>query len=165
MNRMITRAGLAVGIAAALLLAVVSPASAATFGVWSLQSHKCMDVPNGSTSNNTPIIQWTCHGGTNQQWDFNWTGNGYQVVNRNSGKCLDVRNGSTADVVDLIQYTCTGASNQLWDTRLYASNYYQLVAKHSNKCADVENGRTHDGANIIQYTCTGTNNQLWLLLS
>jgi hypothetical protein len=32
-------------------------------------SGKCMDIYGASTSNGAALIQWTCHGGTNQQFN------------------------------------------------------------------------------------------------
>ncbi|MEY2116487.1 RICIN domain-containing protein [Rhodanobacter sp. FW106-PBR-R2A-1-13] len=31
-------------------------------------SGQCLDVPNSSTLKGTALIQYTCHGGPNQQW-------------------------------------------------------------------------------------------------
>ena len=59
-------------------------------------------------------MQWTCNGGTNQQWSLTNVGDHVQLVARHSGKCLDVRSGSTADGAAIIQWTCTGATNQQW---------------------------------------------------
>jgi len=31
-------------------------------------SGSCLDVPNGSTTQDTALITWTCNGGNNQNW-------------------------------------------------------------------------------------------------
>lgn len=33
-------------------------------------SGKCLDVRGASTQNGADVIQYSCHGGTNQQWGF-----------------------------------------------------------------------------------------------
>jgi hypothetical protein len=168
------RTKLAAAFAALLSLSAVavysSPASAAPLAsiynkaFWNLNSHKCLDVPNSNPLNNVNIIQWTCNGGANQQWDLienadKW----YSFVNRATGKCLDVRYGSQGNNADIIQFTCNGATNQQWGFGR-SGGYYFMAARHSNKCLDVENSRTNDGAVLIQYTCTYANNQLFDLL-
>jgi len=78
-------------------------------------SGKCLDVSGASTADGASVIQWTCSGGTNQQWSVQDAGNGYvRLVARHSGKCLDVGGASTADRASVIQWTCTGATNQQW---------------------------------------------------
>jgi streptogrisin C len=32
------------------------------------QSNKCVDAQNWGTGNGTKLIQWDCHGGSNQKW-------------------------------------------------------------------------------------------------
>ena len=61
------------------------------------------------------VIQYSCHGGTNQQWRLIYAGGGYYALQvRHSGKCLDVRGASMQDAADVIQYSCHGGTNQQW---------------------------------------------------
>ncbi|MBO0921959.1 family 43 glycosylhydrolase [Cellulomonas sp. zg-ZUI222] len=82
--------------------------------VRSVHSGKCLDVSGASGADGARLIQYTCHGGTNQQ--FSWrSGDGYeQLVTRNSGKCVGVVDGSTADGAALEQRTCTSAGTFQW---------------------------------------------------
>ncbi|UUI73672.1 RICIN domain-containing protein [Cellulomonas xiejunii] len=58
-------------------------------------------------------MQYTCHGGTNQQ--FTWrSGDGYEQLVTRSGKCVGVVGGSTADGAALEQRTCTSAGTFQW---------------------------------------------------
>jgi len=82
--------------------------------VRSVHSGKCLDVSGASGADGARLIQYTCHGGTNQQ--FSWrSGDGYeQLVTRSSGKCVGVVGGSTADGAALEQRTCTSAGTFQW---------------------------------------------------
>ncbi|MFI2431740.1 RICIN domain-containing protein [Streptomyces sp. NPDC018693] len=71
-------------------------------------SGKCLDVKGGSVANGATVQQWTCHGGTNQQWRLVQRTNGYfSLIARNSGKCLEIAGGSLFNGAGAIQYTCT----------------------------------------------------------
>lgn len=80
----------------------------------SVHSGKCLDVTGASTADGARLIQYTCHGRTNQQ--FSWRSvDGYeQLVNRTSGRCVGVVGGSTADGAALEQRTCTSAATFQW---------------------------------------------------
>ena len=80
-------------------------------------SGKCLDVSGASTEDGAAIIQWTCHGGANQQWRLEAVGEGYRFVARHSGKCLDVTGWSTDDGTGIIQWQCHGGANQTWLVR------------------------------------------------
>jgi hypothetical protein len=127
-------------------------------------SGKCADVVSGSTADGAEIIQYTCNGGGNQQWQIQSTGGGYhQIMSWSSGKCLDVDGSSTADGAQLIQWPCNGQPNQQWELRDAGGGHVQLVARHSGKCADVTSGSTENSARLKQYECHGGTNQQWSL--
>ncbi|MGR6921888.1 RICIN domain-containing protein [[Actinomadura] parvosata] len=126
-------------------------------------SGKCADVLQASTANAAEIVQYTCTGATNQQWQLRDLGNGYHnIVAQHSGKCLDVNNASTANNAPVIQYTCGTGTNQQWQLRpVSGTSYVEIVARHSGKCLDVSGQSTADGARLQQYTCWGGANQHW----
>ena len=126
-------------------------------------SEKCLDVPEWSTNDGTPVVQWTCNGGDNQRWNLETGSDGYsRLVALHSGKCLDVSGASTEDRADIIQWQCHGGQNQQWRVEVVPGGY-QLVAPHSGKCVDVRGEATTDGAQVIQWTCNGGANQTWIL--
>jgi beta-glucanase (GH16 family) len=69
------------------------------------------NVTNGSS-----VTTWQANGGSNQNWYFQDTGNGwYRIIPANGPySCLDIANAGTTDgsVVDIWQFT--SASSQLW---------------------------------------------------
>lgn len=125
-------------------------------------SGKCADVVGQSTANGTEIAQWSCHGGSNQQWRMQDLGNGYvQVVAGHSGRCLDVTENSTADGAALHQWDCHGGQNQQWQVNDTGDGHVRLVARHSGKCLEVSDGSTADGARLHQWTCHTGQHQQW----
>ena len=127
-------------------------------------SGKCADVANYDFSQSSPLIQWGCGAGANQNYWFKDLGTGYlQIIARHSGKCLEVNGASTADGAAVVQNTCNGATSQQWKTQKISGTtaYVKLVARHSAKCLDVTNQSTADGASLEQWTCNTGTNQQW----
>ncbi|SHF07267.1 RICIN domain-containing protein [Streptoalloteichus hindustanus] len=124
-------------------------------------SGKCLDVEHGSKDNGAPVIQWTCHGGTNQGW-FNdkLDDNSIVFTNLNSGKCLDVLGESKANEARVVQQTCNGRDSQRWFSIHHGSGVYSFQNKNSQKCLTVRGGGS-DGAAIVQADCDLANNQRW----
>nr|WP_100444534.1 family 43 glycosylhydrolase [Glycomyces xiaoerkulensis] len=124
-------------------------------------SGKCVDVLSASTENGAEIVQWDCHGGSNQQWDLREVGDGYvEIVSQSSGKCLDVEGQSTDNNAAILQWDCWGGANQQWEVR-DAGGEVEIVARHSGKCLDVVSASTENGARLQQYDCFGAANQRW----
>ena len=134
------------------------------FEVVARHSGKCLDVSGASTDNFASVIQWDCHGGANQQWQFVPLGDGYyRIVARHSGKVLDVYGVTTDDLAPIIQYESHGGVNQQWSLELVGDGYYRIVARHSGKALDVLGVSLENGTGIIQYTPHSGENQQWLL--
>jgi len=146
------------------------------------QSGRCVDVPNGVTTNGTQVQLYDCWGGTSQRWTYtsskqlqvygnkvqmwdcdgnaaaqNWTVSTSGTLTIDGG-CLDITgaNFSNGTLVEL--WTCNGGSNQQWQ----AVNG-QLVNPASGKCLDDPNSNTADGTQLILWACNGGSNQQWHL--
>lgn len=127
-------------------------------------SGKCLDVYGFSTDNGGDVVQWSCHGDSNQQWELIDLGDGYfEIVSQHSGLCLDVEGISTDDGANVFQWECLGGENQQWELRDAGDSLYEVVARHSDKCLDVAGISADDGANLQQYSCWGGENQLFSL--
>ena len=125
---------------------------------------KCLDVSGASTDAAAPVIQWTCHGGENQQWRLEPAGGGaVRIIARHSGQVLDVYGALLDDVTPIIQWPVHGGDNQAWTLEPASDGYVSIVARHSGKALDVEFASPDDGARVIQYTPHGGANQQWLL--
>jgi hypothetical protein len=74
-----------------------------------------LDVLNYSVVSNSTIITYAGTVGANEQWSFEYAGNGdYYIRSRHSGLYLDVRNGSTVNGAAIIQAEFTGKPLQRW---------------------------------------------------
>ena len=143
------------------------------YKVINYNSAKCLDVSGPSTANGAKIYQWTCHGGTNQQWRMvpDWFSDGYfMIVAAHSNKCLDVAGVSTANGAKVHQWACHNGANQQWSVAgpgggfpVPGNNRYQIRNRHSGKCLEVAASSTSQGATVRQWTCNGGLNQLWLV--
>ena len=134
------------------------------FEIVSRHSGQCLDVYGASTDAAAPVIQWTCHGGPNQQWRLEPAGGGaFRIIARHSGQVLDVYGGLVDDVTPIIQWPVHGGDNQAWTLEPASDGYMRIVARHSGKAMDVEYASADDGARVIQYTPHGGANQQWLL--
>lgn len=125
-------------------------------------SGKCLTVHGASKANNATVDQYTCVGGANQRWRFEWTGGlTYALRNENSGKCLTVHGASKAKGARVDQYTCVGASNQSFRINISTPSKTPIMPTHSGKCLDVQGGSKANNAPVIQWTCNGRSNQRW----
>jgi len=142
------------------------PSTTQYFEIVARHSGQCLDVFGGALDDVAPVIQWTCHGGTNQQWRIEPGTNGaVRIIARHSGKALDIFSASTDDTAPAIQYSWHGGDNQQWTLEPISEGYVRIVARHSGKALDVTGASLADGAAVIQYTAHGGANQQWLLRS
>lgn len=138
--------------------------TAAWYSLVNRNSGKAIDVYNLSTADGARITQWSRNGGTQQQWQFVSTGNGfYQLRSRLSGKVLDVAARSTADGAAIQQWSANGGTNQQFSIQTI-DGYIQLIARHSGKAVEVQGASTTDGGNVVQYADWNGTNQQWQLV-
>ncbi len=147
--------------ATALQRVQLSPAMWPSAPQRSASSGLCMDIYNGATTSGGAVIQWTCHGGANQDWRLNPVGDGsFEWRVRHSQMCLTVPAGSTQAGAALVQAPCDGSAHQRFHPRASAQGY-QWVAAHSGQCLDVNQNSLTAGATIIQWPCHADANQVW----
>jgi hypothetical protein len=143
----------------ALAAAYPTPASANHGGrtlFVNQNSGKCLEIAYWHTHDFATAVQFTCHSGNNQQWEYS-TSTGL-IMNLHSGKCLEVLGSSTANGAAVGQSTCHGGGNQEWS--LNPRN--GLVANtHSQKCLEVYGWSTADFGAVVQWECHGGSNQTW----
>ncbi|MGW4155418.1 arabinofuranosidase catalytic domain-containing protein [Micromonospora chersina] len=119
------------------------------------QSGRCLDVPDGSTTNGTQLQLWDCWGGTMQRWMY--TSDKQLTVYGN--KCLDAEAAGTAPGTRAIIWDCNGQSNQQWNLNSNGT----ISGVQSGLCLDAYNWGTTNGTRIVLWTCHGGANQQWSL--
>ncbi|MFI9584253.1 RICIN domain-containing protein [Streptomyces sp. NPDC052236] len=126
-------------------------------------SGKAVDVDGASTSAGAKLIQWSVHGGLNQQFDFVPSGDSYyQIRARHSSLVLQVAgSGSGADITQ--QQPDTNAVGQQWRVVDQGGGAVSLVNRQSGLAIDVWGESTADGARVSQWAVTGAANQRFQL--
>ncbi len=85
------------------------------FTIRAVHSGKAADLDGWSHVDGANIIQWDAANEENQQWFFEYVGDGWFTIrNRWSGKCLDVASSSTANGANVQQWTTLQGLNQQW---------------------------------------------------
>jgi fibronectin type 3 domain-containing protein/regulation of enolase protein 1 (concanavalin A-like superfamily) len=131
-------------------------------GRYLLVSHKSDKVMDGGASTNgTPLLQQPFNGGSSQQWDVAWQGNGqYRATAVNGTNVID--NGGTSSTgANLVIQPWSGNSSQLWTFLPDSDGFFHITSANSGLVADLNGGATTNGANIIQGAYNGSASQLW----
>jgi hypothetical protein len=124
----------------------------------------CMDENDWTTVSATQFQQWTCNGGTNQQFTFVPTATGsstYFIQPMTPDYCLDVSGASTASGAAIIQYPCNYNTNQQFTLRSVGTNVYQVVAQNSGLCIAPAGDSTANAAVLVQVSCSTAGTRTW----
>jgi hypothetical protein len=144
-------------IAAVAVVTGHSVASAAIVGtptpIVGVQSGRCLDVPNSSTTNGTQVQLWDCNTQANQRWTYT-SGRALQVY---GSKCLDAANRGTTNGTQVIIWDCNGQTNQQWNVNANGT----ITGVQSGLCLDANGAGTANGTRIILWSCNGQTNQQW----
>jgi endo-1,4-beta-xylanase len=124
--------------------------SGSTFRLRSESAGRCLDVPNGTTTNGTGLQIWDCYNGSNQQI----TQNGQTL--RLLGKCLDVP-ADAANGTRVRLWDCNGGNNQQWTSNGSAIS----SVRFPSLCLDVNAAATANGTAVILWSCHSNANQRW----
>jgi hypothetical protein len=117
------------------------------------QSGRCVDVPNGATTNGTQTQLYDCAGGSSQRWTYT-SGKQLQVY---GNKCLDANGMGTTNGTAVIIWDCNGQTNQQWN---FNSNG-TITGVQSGLCLDANGAATANGTKLVLWTCNGGSNQQW----
>ncbi|OLF14997.1 ricin-type beta-trefoil lectin domain protein [Actinophytocola xanthii] len=118
------------------------------------QSGRCVDVPNGTTTNGTQVQLWDC-GGANQSW----TRTAGRQLSFKGTACLDAANHGTTSGTQVIIWTCSGQANQQWNVNADGT----ITGVESNLCLDAAGQASGNGTKLVLWTCNGQPNQRWTL--
>ena len=130
-----------------------STGSVTPFALFVRSTGQALDASGAGSTNGTPLIQSTYHGGNNQRWYVTSLGNGqYNAFGVASFRSAEVNGASQSNnaVVDLWDYA--GGNNQKFTLADQGGGYYNVVFVHSGKAMQVLNNSSSNGAAIVQYT-------------
>ena len=124
-------------------------------------SHKCLDVPSASRSNNARIQIFHCHGyasnGANQRWEFvNLGGGVYWVVNVNSSMCLAPFPDNSPAGTIVLQEDCGAVTFDEW--RIVPSAFdpdgFELASLYfPGECMAARDSSGSDQTPVVVYPC------------
>ncbi|PAZ09467.1 hydrolase [Streptomyces sp. SA15] len=140
-------------------------ATPSAYRIVNRHSGKCLDVSGASGADGADVIQWTCNGGTNQQWRIEDLGNDTsRLVNVRSGKALDVDACGTADGTNIQQWSWLNNNCQKYRMPVTdQGGWVRLTNVNSGKVADVPGCGTADGSAVRQWRWLNNNCQQWQL--
>jgi hypothetical protein len=137
---------------------------------------KCLDVAGGYTNTDTPIVQYHCHHGLNQQFQLYDTFNGYQIQSMlNTNMCVGIHQAGWNQLMYLVP--CVDSSGfRPYTTRwLLDSSDLQQAVSHAELrtrasprgeqqyCVDIASGLDWDSLWMQIYGCHHGPNQQWEL--
>jgi len=128
-------------------------------------SGKVLDDRASAKNDGAAVVQWSRHGGPNQQWRFIDAGDGYfRLQNRNSGKVLDDLGWSKTAGSAVVQWKDLNGSNQQFKLAKSPNGYVRLVNRFSGMAVDVRNAAKTNGSGVVQNRDRGGADQQWKLV-
>ncbi|MFF4504208.1 RICIN domain-containing protein [Streptomyces sp. NPDC001401] len=128
-------------------------------------SGKVLDDRASAKNDGAAVVQWSRHGGANQQWRFIDSGDGYyRLQNRNSGKVLDDLGWSKTAGSAIVQWKDLNGTNQQFKLAKSPDGYVRLVNRFSGMAVDVHNAAKANGSGVVQNRDRGGADQQWQLV-
>ncbi|MDN3023510.1 RICIN domain-containing protein [Streptomyces sp. S.PB5] len=129
-------------------------------------SGKVLDDRGSAKNDGAAMVQWTRHGGANQQWRFVDSGGGYyRLQNRSSGKVLDDLGWSKTAGSAIVQWKDLNATNQQFKLAKSSDGYVRLVNRFSGMTVGVKSASKANGRDIVQNRDRSAANQQWKLVA
>jgi len=146
----------------------VDPGGGGNFsGTYEIQNEASGKVLNnqGSTTNGSPVSQWTEGSSVNLQWTFIATSGGYYQINSSmSGKDAVVQSASTASGAKIVQWSFGSSGDDQWLPQSNSDGSYTFVNLHSGLVLGDPGSSGSNGTQMDQETSNGGSNQKWNLL-
>jgi hypothetical protein len=124
----------------------------------------CLDENDWTTVSAAQFQQWTCNGGSNQQFTLVPTATGsstYFIQPVTPDYCLDVSGASPASGAAIIQYPCNYNTNQQFTLRSAGTSVYEVVAVNSGLCVAPSGDSTASAAPLVQVSCSTAGIRTW----
>lgn len=138
-----------------------------TSAIYQIQNEASGKVLNnqGSTTNGSPVSQWTSGSSVNLQWKFIATSGGYYQINSvMSGKDAVVQSASTAAGAKIIQWSFGSSGDDQWLPQSNSDGSFTFVNLHSGLVLGDPGSSGSNGTQMDQEASNGGSNQKWMLL-
>ncbi|MFG1920069.1 RICIN domain-containing protein [Micromonospora sp. NPDC048898] len=123
-----------------------------------VQSNRCVEIGNSSTTNGTQAQIWDCiSNATNQRW----THTASRQLMVYGTKCLDASGQGTVNGTRVVIWDCNGGANQQWNINSNGT----ITGVQSGLCLDANGAATANGTKLILWACGGGANQRWQVRS
>ncbi|MET8085935.1 RICIN domain-containing protein [Micromonospora sp. NPDC005237] len=123
-----------------------------------VQSGRCAEIGNSSTTNGTQAQLWDCISGAANQ---RWTHTASRQLMVYGTKCLDASGQGTTNGTAVVIWDCNGQANQQWNVNANGT----ITGAQSGLCLDANGAGTANGTKLILWACNGGTNQQWQLRS
>ena len=121
-------------------------------------ANKCLDDPNGTTTQGTQQQIFDCNGLAAQTWTRT-PSNQLTITLGGTTLCLDASGRGTTNGTPVIIWACNGQTNQQWNLNADGT----VTGVQSGLCLDVTGVSTANGAKVQLWACNGQSNQQWRL--
>jgi hypothetical protein len=138
-----------------------------TSAIYQIENEASGKVLNngGSTTNGSPVSQWTSGTSVNLQWKFIATSGGYYQINSvESGKDAVVQSASTTSGAKIVQWSFGSSGDDQWKPVANSDGSYTFVNLHSGLVLEDPGSSGSNGTQMDQYSSNGGSNQKWKLL-
>lgn len=118
--------------------------------------NKCVNLPNGDTSNGIKPTLWDCNGTTSQQFYFNGDEGTIKSL-KDTNKCLDIPGGNAKSKQSLQLWQCNGTKPQKFTYN--DSNGTFSSQSNPKLCLDFSGGEIKNNSIIELNECNGSDSQ------
>ncbi|EAU88949.1 hypothetical protein CC1G_10077 [Coprinopsis cinerea okayama7 len=141
-----------------------------TYLIRSVHSNLVLDLSQGLSANGTPILCWTQHGGTNQQWRIEWVKDDnktplYRIVSVATGTAISHNEDDSSAYT--VAWSVDDGPKQLWSFDPFVTPLlYRLRVKSTSRVLDLAAASADNGTLALaweQHTAITKRNQLWWL--
>jgi hypothetical protein len=129
-------------------------------------SSLCTDENDWTTVAAAQFQQYTCNGGTNQQFTFAPVSAGsstYFIHPMTPDYCLDISGASTASGAAIDQWPCNYNTNEQFTLTAVSTGVYEVKAVNSGLCVAPAGASTANGAPLVQVACTTATANTWAI--
>lgn len=129
------------------------------------QNGQAIDVPNGTSTPATQLMQWPSEASnTNQDWRITDVNGIKTIISARTGQAIDLYAWGMSPGAAIVQYPPTGNTNQQWRFIDAGGGYVKIVSTVSGLLVAPVGGSGNNGTLLEQQTDSGSYSQHWLII-